>query len=160
MSNSVCSVLVLFSLIFVSAQASRSLLTKPQPLPSFRIINTTTTHPLLAFSKVNSTTITATSQPLPPLKTKTATSQKENGACYYTVRFTTSCSSPSYTRDQISLDFGDAYGNEVPTPPPRNSILHTYLKIEYIKRFILNLAHFFNKFQFMSYTLNFYIMGY
>ncbi|KAI7985936.1 Embryo-specific protein ATS3A [Camellia lanceoleosa] len=116
MSNAVCSVLVLFSLIFVSAQASRSLLTKPQPLPSFRIINTTTTHPLLAFSKVNSTTITATSQPLPPLKTKTATSQKENGACYYTVRFTTSCSSPSYTRDQISLDFGDAYGNEVYVP--------------------------------------------
>ncbi|THG13613.1 hypothetical protein TEA_001280 [Camellia sinensis var. sinensis] len=41
---------------------------------------------------------------------------KENGACYYTVRFTTSCSSPSYTRDQISLDFGDAYGNEVYVP--------------------------------------------
>ncbi|KAI5680769.1 hypothetical protein M9H77_01996 [Catharanthus roseus] len=34
-------------------------------------------------------------------------------SCSYTVIIKTSCSSPSYTRDQISLDFGDAYGNEV-----------------------------------------------
>ncbi|KAF9668273.1 hypothetical protein SADUNF_Sadunf15G0111800 [Salix dunnii] len=35
------------------------------------------------------------------------------GSCYYTVVISTSCSSPRYTRDQISLSFGDAYGNQV-----------------------------------------------
>ncbi|KDP32403.1 hypothetical protein JCGZ_13328 [Jatropha curcas] len=34
-------------------------------------------------------------------------------SCSYTVVIKTSCSSPSYTRDQISLAFGDSYGNEV-----------------------------------------------
>lgn len=34
-------------------------------------------------------------------------------SCSYTVTVTTSCSSPDYTRDQISLSFGDAYGNQV-----------------------------------------------
>ncbi|PIA65699.1 hypothetical protein AQUCO_00100891v1 [Aquilegia coerulea] len=38
-----------------------------------------------------------------------------NNACstYYTVTIKTSCSSTSFTRDQISLAFGDAYGNQV-----------------------------------------------
>lgn len=34
-------------------------------------------------------------------------------SCSYTVIIKTSCSSKSYTRDKISLAFGDAYGNEV-----------------------------------------------
>ncbi|KAJ4837667.1 hypothetical protein Tsubulata_013879 [Turnera subulata] len=34
-------------------------------------------------------------------------------SCPYTVVIKTSCSSPSYTRDKISLAFGDSYGNEV-----------------------------------------------
>ncbi|KAK1311546.1 hypothetical protein QJS10_CPA07g00687 [Acorus calamus] len=34
-------------------------------------------------------------------------------ACSYTVSIKTSCSSVSYTRDKISLAFGDAYHNEV-----------------------------------------------
>ncbi|KAI3432116.1 uncharacterized protein J3R85_007503, partial [Psidium guajava] len=38
------------------------------------------------------------------------------GSCPYTVVITTSCSSPSYTRDQISIAFGDAYGNQVYAP--------------------------------------------
>lgn len=34
-------------------------------------------------------------------------------SCSYTVTIKTSCSSPSYTRDKVSLAYGDAYGNEV-----------------------------------------------
>ncbi|KAF2299655.1 hypothetical protein GH714_002230 [Hevea brasiliensis] len=34
-------------------------------------------------------------------------------SCSYTVQITTSCSSTRYTRDHISLAFGDAYGNQV-----------------------------------------------
>ncbi|CDP10407.1 unnamed protein product [Coffea canephora] len=34
-------------------------------------------------------------------------------SCSYTVTIKTSCSSSSYTRDRVSLAFGDAYGNEV-----------------------------------------------
>ncbi|KAK2984106.1 hypothetical protein RJ640_018131 [Escallonia rubra] len=34
-------------------------------------------------------------------------------SCTYTVTIKTSCSSTSYTRDQVSLAFGDAYGYEV-----------------------------------------------
>jgi hypothetical protein len=36
--------------------------------------------------------------------------------CTYTVKIKTSCSSPRYTRDAISLDFGDRYRNEVYAP--------------------------------------------
>lgn len=37
-------------------------------------------------------------------------------SCSYTLTIKTSCSSTSYTRDKISLAFGDAYGNEVYAP--------------------------------------------
>ncbi|ONK81052.1 uncharacterized protein A4U43_C01F24710 [Asparagus officinalis] len=37
-------------------------------------------------------------------------------ACSYMVRITTSCSSPRYTRDYVSISFGDAYGNQVYVP--------------------------------------------
>ncbi|KAL6996597.1 hypothetical protein U1Q18_006728 [Sarracenia purpurea var. burkii] len=37
-------------------------------------------------------------------------------SCSYTVTIRTSCSSPRYTRDQISLSFGDAYGYQVYAP--------------------------------------------
>ncbi|XP_074304187.1 embryo-specific protein ATS3A-like [Silene latifolia] len=36
--------------------------------------------------------------------------------CSFRVQITTSCSSVSSTRDQISLSFGDAYGNQVYVP--------------------------------------------
>lgn len=38
------------------------------------------------------------------------------GSCSYTVVITTSCSSSKYTRDQISIAFGDAYGNQIYAP--------------------------------------------
>ncbi|CAI0398923.1 unnamed protein product [Linum tenue] len=38
------------------------------------------------------------------------------GSCSYTVVISTSCSSPVYTRDQISIAFGDAYGNQIYAP--------------------------------------------
>lgn len=39
--------------------------------------------------------------------------QKLGASCSYTVIISTSCSSSRYTRDQISIAFGDAYGNQV-----------------------------------------------
>ncbi|XP_054785828.1 embryo-specific protein ATS3B [Prosopis cineraria] len=41
---------------------------------------------------------------------------KNVGSCPYTVIISTSCSSPVYTRDQISISFGDAYGNQIYVP--------------------------------------------
>ncbi|GER48423.1 embryo-specific protein 3 [Striga asiatica] len=38
------------------------------------------------------------------------------GTCSFTVVIRTSCSSTRYTRDRISLSFGDAYGNQVYAP--------------------------------------------
>ncbi|GMN40886.1 hypothetical protein TIFTF001_010100 [Ficus carica] len=44
-------------------------------------------------------------------------SQIQNvGSCSYNVIITTSCSSPAYTRDEISISFGDAYGNQIYAP--------------------------------------------
>ncbi|KAG9450414.1 hypothetical protein H6P81_010379 [Aristolochia fimbriata] len=39
-----------------------------------------------------------------------------SSSCSFTVSIKTSCSSKSYTRDAISIAFGDAYGNEVYAP--------------------------------------------
>ncbi|XP_057458078.1 embryo-specific protein ATS3B-like [Lotus japonicus] len=44
------------------------------------------------------------------------TQHQQNAGCSYTVTIRTSCSSPSYTRDRISLSFGDAYGYQVYVP--------------------------------------------
>ncbi|KAI4351867.1 hypothetical protein L6164_006172 [Bauhinia variegata] len=41
---------------------------------------------------------------------------KNAGTCSYTLVVSTSCSSPRYTRDQISIAFGDAYGNQIYAP--------------------------------------------
>ncbi|CAN1265137.1 Embryo-specific protein ATS3B [Linum perenne] len=38
--------------------------------------------------------------------------QEVGRTCSYTVEISTSCSSSVYTRDQISIAFGDAYGNQ------------------------------------------------
>ncbi|KAH6803207.1 Embryo-specific protein 3 [Perilla frutescens var. frutescens] len=43
-------------------------------------------------------------------------SNQTETSCEYTVIIKTSCSSISYTTDEISLAFGDAYGNEVYEP--------------------------------------------
>ncbi|KAL5729607.1 Embryo-specific protein ats3a [Ranunculus cassubicifolius] len=42
--------------------------------------------------------------------------QKTPNACSYTVTIKTSCSSTSFTRDKISISFGDAYGYQVYAP--------------------------------------------
>ncbi|KAK7261926.1 hypothetical protein RIF29_28250 [Crotalaria pallida] len=52
--------------------------------------------------------------------------KNEAGSCSYTVRIKTSCSSPSYTRDQISLAFGDAYGYQVYAPRLDDPYSHTF----------------------------------
>ncbi|EEF44784.1 embryo-specific protein ATS3B [Ricinus communis] len=55
--------------------------------------------------------------PLPqPLKSFKINATQNANSCSYTVKITTSCSSTRYTRDQISLAFGDAYGNQVYAP--------------------------------------------
>ncbi|CAN0902623.1 Embryo-specific protein ATS3B [Linum grandiflorum] len=42
--------------------------------------------------------------------------QEVANSCSYTVDISTSCSSSVYTRDQISIAFGDAYGNQIYAP--------------------------------------------
>ncbi|XP_061373952.1 embryo-specific protein ATS3B [Gastrolobium bilobum] len=41
---------------------------------------------------------------------------KNVGTCSYKVIISTSCSSPTYTRDRIGIAFGDAYGNQIYAP--------------------------------------------
>ncbi|KAL8043018.1 hypothetical protein ABFX02_09G090900 [Erythranthe guttata] len=52
-------------------------------------------------------------QPLSSIKINTTLNQ---GTCSFSVSVRTSCSSIRYTRDRISLSFGDAYGNQVYAP--------------------------------------------
>ncbi|KAK4481886.1 hypothetical protein RD792_012797 [Penstemon davidsonii] len=52
-------------------------------------------------------------QPLSSLQINTT---QNVGACSFYVSIRTSCSSTRYTRDRISLSFGDAYGNQVYAP--------------------------------------------
>ncbi|KAF5741734.1 hypothetical protein HS088_TW10G00739 [Tripterygium wilfordii] len=55
--------------------------------------------------------------PLPqPLVSFKINETQDARSCSYSVSITTSCSSPRYTRDCISLAFGDAYGNQVYAP--------------------------------------------
>lgn len=99
MYNAICCVVFLVTVILISSQARSILNQKPQPLKTFKI-NTNSTHSL-TISKINGSSTTTT---------------QKVGSCSYRVVFTTSCSSPSYTRDRISLAFGDAYRNEVYAP--------------------------------------------
>ncbi|XP_048336503.2 embryo-specific protein ATS3A [Ziziphus jujuba] len=55
-------------------------------------------------------------RPLKSFKLREDAQNNNQRSCSYTVSITTSCSSPRYTRDQISLSFGDAYGNQVYAP--------------------------------------------
>lgn len=54
--------------------------------------------------------------------------QNAASSCRYTVTIKTSCNSPKYTRDRISLSFGDAYGYQVGHLP----------KISYLSQFEIN----------------------
>nr|GMD07576.1 embryo-specific protein ATS3B-like [Ipomoea batatas] len=69
-------------------------------------------------SKARLNSIVAFPQPaLPSFNINTTSlSHQDVGSCVFTVSISTSCSSPSRTRDQISLAFGDAYGNQVYAP--------------------------------------------
>ncbi|KAF4362487.1 hypothetical protein F8388_019770 [Cannabis sativa] len=51
----------------------------------------------------------------PPLNTRLNGRHREGGkgrGLLFTHRFSLSCSSPKYTRDEISLSLSDAYGNQ------------------------------------------------
>ncbi|CAK9158439.1 unnamed protein product [Ilex paraguariensis] len=65
------------------------------------------------FTSSSASSIVSWPQPLSSIKVNTT---QNLGACSYTVIITTSCSSPKYTYDQISLAFGDAYGYQVYVP--------------------------------------------
>ncbi|KAJ0536888.1 putative PLAT/LH2 domain superfamily protein [Helianthus annuus] len=67
-------------------------------------------------SSSRSSSITLKPQPNPNFKIFNSTDHKNARTCSFTVEVTTSCSSTTYTRDQISLAFGDAYGNQVYVP--------------------------------------------
>ncbi|KAI9110194.1 hypothetical protein K1719_018636 [Acacia pycnantha] len=67
---------------------------------------------IVAFSEAKPTTFPQP-QALESFKLNETLNQ---GSCSYRVTIKTSCSSPRYTRDQISLSFGDANGNQVYAP--------------------------------------------
>ncbi|CAI9286458.1 unnamed protein product [Lactuca saligna] len=69
----------------------------------------------LIYTSSQAGSITKTPLPNPDFKIDSANHQNE-GTCSFTVRLVTSCSSVSYTRDEISISFGDAYGNQVYAP--------------------------------------------
>ncbi|KAL8136884.1 hypothetical protein V2J09_002885 [Rumex salicifolius] len=69
----------------------------------------------LIFLQANAVDSDRPSNPLPLLPLRIKPNQTAS-SCTYTVAITTSCSSPSYTRDLVSLSFGDAYGNQVNVP--------------------------------------------
>ncbi|KAL5697994.1 hypothetical protein ACHQM5_029085 [Ranunculus cassubicifolius] len=69
------------------------------------------------------TTSTEAKSPLTPkphilesLEIQTPNPQIQGRSCSYTVRIKTSCSSTRYTRDKISIAFGDAYSHQVYVP--------------------------------------------
>ncbi|XP_011622482.1 embryo-specific protein ATS3B isoform X1 [Amborella trichopoda] len=72
----------------------------------------------MVFSLSNSTAIKPHVVGSLKIKDKQAIEREEvpENTCSYTVKIKTSCSSVSYTRDQISLVFGDAYKNQVYVP--------------------------------------------
>ncbi|VYS55188.1 unnamed protein product [Arabidopsis thaliana] len=68
---------------------------------------------LCSFTSFSSARSFITTKPL-PIDSFIPKPKLENAAvCSYTVIIKTSCSSVSYTRDKISISFGDVYGNEV-----------------------------------------------
>ncbi|CAN4108111.1 unnamed protein product [Withania somnifera] len=65
------------------------------------------------FSSSQARSITSTE---PQIFLKTSQSISAARTCSYTLSIKTSCSSPKYTRDRVSIAFGDAYGFEVYAP--------------------------------------------
>lgn len=56
----------------------------------------------------------------------TTPTETSGETCDFSVTIVTSCSSPSHTRDQISLTFGDAYGNQVYAPRLHDPFTSTF----------------------------------
>ncbi|KAK6148964.1 hypothetical protein DH2020_016489 [Rehmannia glutinosa] len=75
------------------------------------------------FSSSQSRSILPRPQPLSSFKINTT---QNAGTCSFTVSISTSCSSTRYTRDRISLSFGDAYGNQVYAPRLDNPRSRTF----------------------------------
>lgn len=72
---------------------------------------------LTPISEARTKSIVHRPQPAPLSFAVNSTSDNhQNGVCYYTVDIRTSCYSTPLTTDQISLSFGDAYGNQVYAP--------------------------------------------
>ncbi|KAH6758740.1 Embryo-specific protein 3 [Perilla frutescens var. frutescens] len=67
----------------------------------------------LIFCSAQSRSIIPRPHPQPSLKINAT---QNVGSCSFSVSIRTSCSSPRYTQDHISLAFGDAYGNQVYAP--------------------------------------------
>ncbi|MCD9643562.1 hypothetical protein HAX54_031145 [Datura stramonium] len=65
------------------------------------------------FSQARSITSTSTK---PQIFIETNQTAATARSCSYTLTIKTSCSSPKYTRDRVSIAFGDAYGFEVYAP--------------------------------------------
>ncbi|KAL1551397.1 embryo-specific protein ATS3B-like [Salvia divinorum] len=68
----------------------------------------------LVFCSAQSRSIIPRPQPHPSLQINNQT--QNEASCSFTVVIRTSCSSTRYTRDHISLAFGDAYGTQVYAP--------------------------------------------
>ncbi|XP_011072224.1 embryo-specific protein ATS3B [Sesamum indicum] len=75
------------------------------------------------FSSSESRSIIPRPHPLSSLKINKT---QNAGTCSFTVSIRTSCSSSRYTRDRISLSFGDAYGNQVYAPRLDNPRSRTF----------------------------------
>ncbi|KAL2929589.1 Embryo-specific protein ATS3A [Bienertia sinuspersici] len=78
-------------------------------------------HIFLAISSLilinaSSSSILSSDPNIPLFALKIKPDQTTASSCPFRVQITTSCSSVSYTRDKISLSFGDAYGNQVYVP--------------------------------------------
>ncbi|XP_021760808.1 embryo-specific protein ATS3A-like [Chenopodium quinoa] len=71
---------------------------------------------IISIHASSSSPIPSTESTLPLFSIRIKPNQTTASTCTFRVRITTSCSSVSYTRDQISLSFGDAYGNQVYVP--------------------------------------------
>ncbi|CAL5444096.1 unnamed protein product [Camellia sinensis] len=88
-----------FFVLFFSTSHGQSIIRQPIPLQQSFNINKTHGGSIIRL-------------PLPSSSFNINKTQSSSD-CSYTVTITTSCSSPKYTRDQISLSFGDSYGYQV-----------------------------------------------
>ncbi|XP_021836816.1 embryo-specific protein ATS3A isoform X2 [Spinacia oleracea] len=71
---------------------------------------------ILIHASSSSIPSTDTESELPLLSLRIKPNLTSASSCTFRVEIKTSCNSVSYTRDQISLSFGDAYGNQVYVP--------------------------------------------